>query len=773
MAAGQLRKIIIEAKSDDKDIKKMVNSLGSLNKAAQGVNSTFTSLKNFAGAAAGASIFGFGAREIMGMADSMTLLAGRITALTGSSQKTRDIMSSLADIAKNTKTDITALSETFSRIAVATQRLNISTEAQLDLTKILQQSFRLSGASAEEATASTIQFTQALSFGQLRGQELRSVLSQNATLATIFGKAIEGSGKDIYKFAEAGGFTTKFVLKALADNFDTINDKADGLAQTFEQTLTLAMNEFKKAIDDFNTEHNINGKFANFVDYLIEKLPVLQASILGLATLAIPGLVASIGRLVAALNPLTLIIGTAAGVIAYFTIENKFGEFFKAAAIEVEIFARKMLTMIQIVGAALSTLSGSPQIISGMFSSISDNTKKIKELNDMLKLYEDRINGIKTAMPSDSEALFGAEILRSSGVGSSASGNALADAAAKLKEKAKTLSEQIGILNSQFNRGALTDVNKYVSELNRLETLQLKEKLLAGTITLSKFNEEISKNRLEGLATKLEYGALTIQQFNSEINKFKIGELDNKFKAAKITLEQYTEQMRKLRIEGMDQESIMTGIAKGTDAYISSVKSMSEQVGSIVEGAFSKMEDAIFQATKGATRSFADMTQAILDDITKMAIRMAIIKPLAGAVGGFFDFGAAPSLGAPIAGSPSGATLGGGFGADLQLAKGGVLDGPSFFGMGQGKTGVAGEAGPEAVLPLKRSADGVLGVRGSPTVINIINNGNNEVTTQEKTGPDGSKIIDVMIQAKVREGIANGMFDRQMRSSYGLVRKGV
>ncbi len=44
------------------------------------------------------------------------------------------------------------------------------------------------------------------------------------------------------------------------------------------------------------------------------------------------------------------------------------------------------------------------------------------------------------------------------------------------------------------------------------------------------------------------------------------------------------------------------------------------------------------------------------------------------------------------------------------FAAGGVIATPSFFPM-QGGLGVAGEAGPEAILPLTRGADGRLGVR--------------------------------------------------------------
>ncbi len=52
------------------------------------------------------------------------------------------------------------------------------------------------------------------------------------------------------------------------------------------------------------------------------------------------------------------------------------------------------------------------------------------------------------------------------------------------------------------------------------------------------------------------------------------------------------------------------------------------------------------------------------------------------------------------------------------FAKGGVVDGATLFGAGGG-LGVMGEAGPEAILPLSRGADGRLGVRGGATQVTL------------------------------------------------------
>lgn len=47
------------------------------------------------------------------------------------------------------------------------------------------------------------------------------------------------------------------------------------------------------------------------------------------------------------------------------------------------------------------------------------------------------------------------------------------------------------------------------------------------------------------------------------------------------------------------------------------------------------------------------------------------------------------------------------------FAEGGVVSRPTFFPMGGGDMGLMGEAGSEAILPLKRGADGALGVAAS------------------------------------------------------------
>lgn len=62
-------------------------------------------------------------------------------------------------------------------------------------------------------------------------------------------------------------------------------------------------------------------------------------------------------------------------------------------------------------------------------------------------------------------------------------------------------------------------------------------------------------------------------------------------------------------------------------------------------------------------------------------------------------------------------------GGVVPFASGGVVSSPTYFPLG-GRTGVMGEAGAEAILPLQRSADGRLGVAGGASAkpVNVVFN---------------------------------------------------
>jgi phage-related minor tail protein len=116
-------------------------------------------------------------------------------------------------------------------------------------------------------------------------------------------------------------------------------------------------------------------------------------------------------------------------------------------------------------------------------------------------------------------------------------------------------------------------------------------------------------------------------------------------------------------------------------------------------------------AITGAFRSAVTSGRAFEDVLKDLALRIASIaldaatRPIAGAIGG--------ALGVMTAAfRPQGATQ--------MYARGGVIGGPTLFPLARG-VGLAGEAGPEAILPLRRGADGRLGVAGGVSGSMVVN----------------------------------------------------
>ena len=91
--------------------------------------------------------------------------------------------------------------------------------------------------------------------------------------------------------------------------------------------------------------------------------------------------------------------------------------------------------------------------------------------------------------------------------------------------------------------------------------------------------------------------------------------------------------------------------------------------------------------------------------------------------------------------------LGGAWSGGVQMfADGGaftntIVSKPTAFGMANGKTGIAGEAGPEAIMPLTRTSSGKLGVMavGGGGGVNLSLSMPIILTDQEAARPEGAE----------------------------------
>lgn len=165
------------------------------------------------------------------------------------------------------------------------------------------------------------------------------------------------------------------------------------------------------------------------------------------------------------------------------------------------------------------------------------------------------------------------------------------------------------------------------------------------------------------------------------------------------------------RIKEERGEDWLGGIRDGVNKYAKSMGTLREQMADMVGNTFDTLGNTLGDFVATGKANFRDMTVSILQDLSKIFIRMATMRLVSSFAGGSGMF-----------------ANGGAFDNGLQFfASGGVFTNqvvsrPTMFAHGGG-FGVMGEAGPEAIMPLTRAPNGKLGVaaQGGSGVQNNVN----------------------------------------------------
>ena len=268
------------------------------------------------------------------------------------------------------------------------------------------------------------------------------------------------------------------------------------------------------------------------------------------------------------------------------------------------------------------------------------------------------------------------------------------------------------------------------------------------------------------------------------------------------------EKVAKLDVENYDKESFdrrrtnadtywnweLTRINQNNDAKKASIDlqySLNDRMKNY-EATFIKtfgaMADAIVQMVTTGKGSFKDLINSMIADLIRFELQqqmMAVYKGNGvGGVKGIFNmFTGMGRIDNSIANFVnSGASLesakGNVFDVGLmKFAKGGtftnsIVDSPTMFKFAKG-TGLMGEVGPEAIMPLKRDNNGNLGVRsdsGGTKVDVVVNNYSTEkATTTETVDSKGNRKIEVIVGDMVADQLSRtGSASQQaLTSSYG------
>ncbi|WP_313256361.1 phage tail tape measure protein [Stenotrophomonas acidaminiphila] len=238
-------------------------------------------------------------------------------------------------------------------------------------------------------------------------------------------------------------------------------------------------------------------------------------------------------------------------------------------------------------------------------------------------------------------------------------------------------------------------------------------------------------------------------------------------------------QQRRLALMG----DWRVGANAALEDYLAATADVASQSRDLFANAFQGAEDAIVRFVKTGKLSFSELADSIIADLARIAARQMITGVLGNAMAGLFGgttaagnavvSGGTQSITAGLMGQLIPNAKGGAYNSpSLSAYSGEVYDSPHLFAFAKG-AGVFGEAGPEAIMPLRRGPDGRLGVSaaggGAPSVkVEVINKGQPvKATASAEQQPDGSQLIRLILDTVADDVASGGRVAQAGKSRYG------
>jgi hypothetical protein len=228
------------------------------------------------------------------------------------------------------------------------------------------------------------------------------------------------------------------------------------------------------------------------------------------------------------------------------------------------------------------------------------------------------------------------------------------------------------------------------------------------------------------------------------------------FDETRTAAERYAAEMAKLNdllAQGaIDQDTYNRKAAQLASEFQSASK-FASSVADQVRSSMSSIFDAIVQGGGKAGEVIEGLGRKLLS----MALQESTFRMLARFMPA--TFGANGFI--PLLPNANGNAFGGG--QVIPFANGGVVSSPTLFPM-RGATGLMGEAGPEAIMPLTRIG-GKLGVRsaggaGGGTMVQVNNYSGQPAREERERGPNGEEVVRVIVGDQLAKGRHDGSMTR-------------
>ena len=214
-------------------------------------------------------------QQVAQYADAWVTVNNKLSNALRPNEQLAEVTQRVFDISQKTMSSLDATAALYGRLERATRSAGTSTEDLSRIVTTINQGLAVSGATAQEASSTMIQLSQALASGVLRGEEFNSISENGSRLAVALADSLGVTVGQLRGMAAQGQLTTDVVVKGLLSQGEQIAKEFANTAMTLGQAFEVASNNVTKFVGESTTIKSAYAGFNSTIVTLSENLDTL------------------------------------------------------------------------------------------------------------------------------------------------------------------------------------------------------------------------------------------------------------------------------------------------------------------------------------------------------------------------------------------------------------------------------------------------------------------------------------------------------------------
>lgn len=181
-------------------------------------------------------------RALFGASDTFSSIQARLNLINDGAQTTAQLNEKIYRTAQRSRAEYTAMASSVAKLNMLTNGVFKNNDESIRFLELVNKSFTIAGASAEEQKSAMLQLTQAMASGRLQGDELRSISENSPMILQAIEKYAGISRAELRKMAAQGKITSDLIKNSIFAAADDIESKFSKVPMTIGQAWTTFIN---------------------------------------------------------------------------------------------------------------------------------------------------------------------------------------------------------------------------------------------------------------------------------------------------------------------------------------------------------------------------------------------------------------------------------------------------------------------------------------------------------------------------------------------------